>query len=41
MEKEIKGYELKLCPTCHRIGKWMQDEDEEFIVCKCGEVVEK
>ena len=32
----------RVCPTCHRTGCWIVDEeDKNFIVCKCGESVEK
>ena len=31
----------KVCPCCKRIGCWIVDEeDKNFIVCKCGESAE-
>lgn len=30
------------CPECKRVGCWMEDEeDKDFILCKCGESREK
>ncbi len=38
-DKFVSGTETLKCPACKRVGCWMESEDPEYIICKCGQEV--